>query len=338
MKIRLGVIGLLLGSLATTAFCDEAPKTTPSATKPAIVAAGLPKGVKAEKDIEYIAGGGAAQSLDLYLPEKPADKPQPLIVWIHGGGWQAGNKNGCPAVYLVPEGYVVASVEYRFSQKAVFPAQAQDCHAAIRWLRANAKKYNIDTDHVGVWGASAGGHLVALLGTAGGQKAFKPIGGNEEQSDRVQCVVDWFGPKDFHTVMKQAADDKNVKSVIQWNTPKDPYSSLIGVKLGEDEGREKAVSPITYVSKESAPILIMHGTADALVPFAQSEAFVEAYKKAGAEVLLQKFNGAGHGGPAFSQPAARDLIKAYFDKHLKGADVKIQLLPEDFQTKPNAGK
>ena len=139
------------------------------------------QGVRVEKDIAYVTDGDAAQKLDLYLPEKPSDTPLPLIVWVHGGGWQAGSKSGCPAVGFVARGYVAASVEYRFSQKAVFPAQIQDCQAAIRWLRANSKKYNIDPEHIGVWGGSAGGHLVALMGTLGGKKAFTPVGGNENQ-------------------------------------------------------------------------------------------------------------------------------------------------------------
>ena len=150
----------------------------------------LPAGIRMEKDIAYIEGGDEAQKLDLYLPDKPADKPLPLIVHIHGGGWRAGSKYPCPVAGLVLKGYAVASVEYRFSQKAVFPAQIQDCQAAIRWLRAHAKQYQFDTEHLGVIGGSAGGHLSALVGTSGGKKAFPPIGGHEDQSDRVQAVCD----------------------------------------------------------------------------------------------------------------------------------------------------
>jgi len=290
-----------------------------------------PEGVKVEKDIEYVAGGGASQSLDLYLPAAPSDKPLPLIVWIHGGGWRGGNKAGCPPAALVPQGYAAASITYRFSQKATFPAQIQDCQAAIRWLRANSKKYNIDPDRIGVWGASAGGHLAALVGTAGGKKAFAPIGGNEDQSDRVQAVCDWFGPKDWNTVMAQAAADQT-KNIYAFNTPKDPYSSLIGAKMGEDKAKTDAVSPITYVSKDNPPMLIMHGTVDPHVPFAQSEQFVEALNKAGVSVVFQKLPGAGHGGPAFGLPAVRGLIRAFFDKTLKGENVKVEALPDEMVT------
>ena len=290
----------------------------------------VPAEVKAERDIRYVPDGDAPQSLDLYLPEKESDKPLPVVVYIHGGGWHAGSKAGCWSLPLVKEGYAAASVEYRFSDKAKFPAQIQDCQAAIRWLRANSKKYHLDPDHIGVMGDSAGGHLSALLGTSGGKKIFPAIGGNEDQSDRVQAVCDFYGPTDFTKVMAQAeADEKNVKSVIKFNMPSDPYSSLIGVKLGEDETKGEAVSPIHYVSKDNPPFLIFHGTKDALVPLAQSEELVELLKKAGVPVHLQVFEGAGHGGPVFLQPPSRAMIKNFFDKNLKGIDVKVEWLPEE---------
>ncbi len=292
----------------------------------------LPKGIKAERDISYVPDGDKSQTLDLYLPEAASDKPLPLIIWIHGGGWRGGSKAGCPPMGWVPAGYAAASVEYRFSQKAVFPAQIQDCQAAIRFLRANSKKYNIDPDHIGVWGDSAGGHLVALIGTSGGKKAFPPIGGNEDQSDRVQAVCDWYGPADFNSVMKQAEEDKNAKNIFKFNTPADPYSGLIGVSLAENSEKGAAVSPVHYVSKDNPPILIMHGTHDALVPFAQSVELLEALKKEGVDAQLQKFPGAGHGGPIFGTTPVKGLIKTFFDKNLKGMDVKVELLADEVVT------
>ncbi|MEN6334882.1 MAG: alpha/beta hydrolase, partial [Phycisphaerales bacterium] len=129
------------------------------------------------RDIEYVPGGHERQKLDLYLPKTAEGQPatnskRPLIVWVHGGAWLEGNKNGCPAVRFTADGYAVASINYRLSQHAIFPAQIQDCKAAIRWLRANADKHGIDPNRIGVWGASAGGHLVALLGTAGDVNDF----------------------------------------------------------------------------------------------------------------------------------------------------------------------
>lgn len=194
------------------ALLAAAPLTLPA--QPAPKPFTLPAGIRMEKDLAYIPNGDAAQKLDIYLPEKPADKPLPLIVHIHGGGWRGGNKFPCPVMGMVHKGYVVASVEYRFSQKAVFPAQIQDCQAAIRWLRARAKEFGFDANRVGVIGGSAGGHLSALVGTAGGKQAFAPIGGHTDQSDRVQAVCDIFGPADFTTVVAQAAADKNVKNIF----------------------------------------------------------------------------------------------------------------------------
>ncbi|MCX7008142.1 MAG: alpha/beta hydrolase [Kiritimatiellaeota bacterium] len=343
MKTRKLYLSLLVAAVAAWACgsaCLAAEAKEKSKDKAALKhAAPPPKGVRAEKDIQYVPGGDESQKLDLYLPEQPADKPMPLIVNIHGGGWRGGSKAGCPMLNSIARGYAVASVEYRFSQKALFPAQIQDCQAAIRWLRANSKKYNFDPEHIGVTGSSAGGHLVALVGTSGGKKAFAPIGGNEEQSDRVQAVCDFFGPTDFNTVMQQAADDKNVKNIFKFNTPADPYSCLIGVPLNSDKQKGDAGSPVHYGSKDNPPILILHGTYDALVPYAQSEELVAALTGKGVEVFLQTLPGSGHGGPAFGKPAAAKLIETFFDKYLKGADVKIELVPEaELAVPPPAAK
>jgi acetyl esterase/lipase len=288
----------------------------------------VPAGFAAEYGIKYVPNGDAAQELDIYFPKKRAEKPQPLLVWIHGGGWSAGSKTEVPYLGQLPRGYIVASIEYRFSQKALFPAQIQDCQAAIRWLRAHAQKYNVAPEHIGVGGASAGGHLAALLGTSGGQKAFPPIGGNEGQSDRVQAVCDIFGPTNFWTVIKQADEEKNVKNIFQWNKG-DPYSRLIGARLGQDKEKCDAVSPVQYVSKDSPPFLILHGDHDTLVPYAQSVELADRLAKAGVQVTLQRLPGAGHGGPAFALPAIIRLTEAFFDKHLKGVDAKVEALPDE---------
>jgi acetyl esterase/lipase len=257
------------------------------------------------------------------------------LIWIHGGGWLGGSKSEMPFLNQLNRGYVLASIEYRFSSKALFPAQIQDCQAAIRWLRANAKKYHIDPDHIGVGGGSAGGHLAALIGTSGGKKAFPPIGGNKDQSDRVQAVCDIYGPSDFWTVVKQDEEDKNVKNIFKWNNG-DPYSKLIGAKLGVDKEKCDAVSPVHYVSKDNPPFLILHGDRDTLVPYAQSVELTDLLTKAGVTVTLQRLPGAGHGGPSFGLPSVAKLTTDFFDKYMKGVDVKIEALPDDEVTiKPN---
>lgn len=312
----------LIAALACLAVADafaqeKAPQRPP-----------LPAGFTAEYDVLYVPGGDPAQALDVYFPATAPAKPLPLLIWIHGGGWSAGSKAQNPYLPLLKRGYVTASIEYRFSQKAKFPAQIQDCQAAIRWLRANSAKYHIDPTRVGVGGASAGGHLAALVGTSGGQNSFPKIGGNENQSDRVQAVCDIFGPTNFWTVIKQAEADKEVKNIFQWNKG-DPYSKLIDARLGEDQKACEAVSPVTYVTKESPPFVILHGDRDTLVPYAQSEELAQLLQKAGVPVTLQRIPGAGHGGPGFTLPATLNLVTDFFDKHLQGREVEIRPLPAE---------
>jgi acetyl esterase/lipase len=266
-----------------------------------------PDGVKVIRDLPYVENGHQRNKLDLYLPEN-AKQPLPVVIWIHGGAWQSGSKDGCRADWLSGKGYAVASINYRLSQHAVFPAQIEDCKAAIRWLRANAAKYHLDADHIGVWGASAGGHLVALLGTSGGAKDLEGKGGNADQSSRVQCVVDWFGPTDLTTMATQ--DDK----------PDTPVAKLLGGTVQGNREKAKKASPLYYAGKDSAPFLIMHGDKDNLVPLKQSEVLADALAKAGVEVKLEVIKGYGHGGPGFNTADSRKLIEEFFDKHLKGKD------------------
>ena len=254
MNRRYWLIGIivLLGTSVLVQAADQ-PKPQRPEGKPALQA-----DTQIHHDLEYVAGGHARNKLDLYLPAK-ADHPLPVIVWIHGGGWSAGGKEDCPAVSFVTKGYAVASINYRFSQHALFPAQIEDCKAAIRWLRANAKRYNLDAGHVGVWGASAGGHLVALLGTTGDMKKLEGTGGNLDQSSRVQCVVDWFGPTDF------------AKMGGWQDKPDSPMALLIGGPVRDRQELATKANPITYINKNSAPFLIMHGEEDKLVPMNQSQ-------------------------------------------------------------------
>jgi len=274
----------------------------------------VPQGVKAMRGLEYANAGGKALLLDLYLPEK-AEGPTPVIVWVHGGAWQAGSKEGCPALRIVPRGYAAASLNYRLSQEAIFPAQIEDCKAAIRWLRAHAKEYNLDPARFGAWGASAGGHLVALLGTAGDVKELAGTGGNLDQPSRVQAVCDFFGPTDFC----QMAAHSLPGSPIQHDDPRSPESLLIGGALQENKDKAARANPITYVTQNAPPFLILHGDKDPLVPHHQSEILAEALKKAGVEVTFHTVAGAGHG---FGGPQIDKMVDEFFDRHLKPAPQK----------------
>jgi acetyl esterase/lipase len=257
-----------------------------------------PPGVQVLQDLEYVQGGHERNRLDLYLPEK-ATRPLPVILFVHGGGWQRGDKTNTPARGFATKGYAVAAMNYRFSQHAVFPAQIHDCKAAVRWLRANAKKYGLDADHIGAWGGSAGGHLVALLGTTAGVKEFEGPGGNVDQSSHVQAVVDWYGPTDFLTV-----------------GAKETRTKLLGGDPQQNKDNAMKASPMTYVSKDAAPFLIMHGDQDKTVPIAQSETFAEALKKAGANVTFVVLKGGKHGGALFTSAESMKLVEDFFAKHL----------------------
>jgi acetyl esterase/lipase len=270
----------------------------------------LPAGVRELKDIAYVPDGHERQKLDLYLPEN-LKGPLPVIIWVHGGAWLLGSKDECPAVFFATRGYAVASVGYRLSMHAVFPAQIEDCKAAVRWLRANAVEYGLDTNRFGAWGASAGGHLVALLDMTGGLKDFD-VGGNLDQSSRVQAVVDYFGPTDFLHWAEQAGTN----SMINHDAPDSPEARLIGGRLKDNPDKANRVSPITYVSKDAAPMLIVQGDADPLVPHQQSEELYDDLKKAGADVQLHIVKGGGH-GTGFPSDVGKLVVK-FFDEHLKG--------------------
>jgi acetyl esterase/lipase len=294
--------------IACPLWADTKPATRPSAV------AALPPGVTAEYDLRYGEAPGVANLLDLYLPAK-LDNVRPLIIWVHGGGWSAGDKKMPPGVSMVVErGYAVASLNYRLSQQAVYPAQIQDCKGAVRWLRAHAAQYHLDPKHFGVWGASAGGHLVALLGTSGEAKELEGnVGGNLDQSSRVQCVCDWFGPTDMSVFFDQAAA---VPNIFKGDPNRSPIVALFGGPLAERLDLVKLANPITFVKKDNPPFLIVHGDKDALVPLAQSEMLDAALKKAGVESNLEVLAGAGHGN-GFGKPDLLAKMSAFFDKHLK---------------------
>lgn len=261
----------------------------------------------AVRDRPYVPDGHPRQQLDLYLPAEGSDWP--LVVWVHGGAWRGGSKERPPALPLLSKGYAVASINYRLSQHAPFPAQLEDCKAAVRWLRAHADQFGYDAKRLGVWGASAGGHLVALLGTTGDTEAFD-VGPHGEQSSRVQAVVDFFGPTDFSVISKQAGS----QSVLDHDAPDSPESLLLGGPLLENLDKAAKANPIAYVSEDDPPFLIMHGEEDHVVPIGQSELLHAALQQAGVTSILQPVPEAGHG---FGGPKIQRTVVEFLDKHLK---------------------
>ena len=253
-----------------------------------------PQNIEVIPNIPYAATDNPKQRMDLYLPRNREEGKLPLIVYIHGGAWRAGDKKGglgTLAPFLRDGHYIGASVEYRFSQDAIWPAQIFDCKAAIRWLRANAEKYKIDTDRIGVWGDSAGGHLVAMLGTSGGVKELEgDLGKFTNESSRVQCVVDFFGPSDFTSMSR-------ITNSINHGAKDSPESKLLGGTPAEKPDAARSASPASFATADDPPFLIAHGSADNTVPFAQSELLNRVLLEAHVATppVFIKMIGAGHG-------------------------------------------
>lgn len=263
----------------------------------------LPEGTKVEKNIAY--GPHERNKLDIYVP--PGAGPFPLLVWIHGGAWRHGSKDGNVfGLPMLAKGYAVASINYRYTNHAIYPAQIHDCKSAIRFLRANAKKYKFDPDHIGVSGASAGGHLVALLGTTGDVKDLEGDNGPKDVSSRVQAVCDIFGPTDIGRMGDSAGFPKDSH----------PIRQLLGGSVDDKKDLCDKCSPIKFITKDDAPFIILHGTKDALVPVEQSELFHAALKKGGVESTLIVIQDAGHDGRVFTADALKQ-VESFFEKHLK---------------------
>jgi acetyl esterase/lipase len=259
------------------------------------------------RDLEYAVVDGISLKLDLYLPDaSPADLV-PLVVWIHGGAWLSGDKNRTSAPEVLGPDYAVASIDYRLSQQAPFPAQIHDCKAAIRWLRAHAVEYGIDADRIGAWGSSAGGHLAALLGTSGGVEELEgTVGDCLGVSSRVQAVCDFFGPIDLLTLVDPTGE-------IDLGTAQSPVGRLLGGPRAERIELAKLASPTAHVDATDPPFLIVHGDADEIVPWAQSVTFHQILADAGVDASLYVVGLAGHGGFA---PSVYALVRAFFDRVL----------------------
>lgn len=259
------------------------------------------------RDLEYAVVDGISLKLDLYLPDaSPADLV-PLVVWIHGGAWLSGDKNRTSAPEVLGPEYAVASIDYRLSQQAPFPAQIHDCKAAIRWLRAHAVEYGIDPDRIGAWGSSAGGHLAALLGTSGGVEELEgTVGDCLGVSSRVQAVCDFFGPIDLLTLVDPTGE-------IDLGTAQSPVGRLLGGPRAERIELAKLASPTAHVDATDPPFLIVHGDADEIVPWAQSVTFHQILADAGVDASLYVVGLAGHGGFA---PSVYALVRAFFDRVL----------------------
>ncbi len=235
-------------------------------------------------DVRYCTGGGQPLLMDVFLPKHRNRTPTPAVLWIHGGGWERGDKNGnSGAVLLANAGFVSASLFYRLSGDSPFPADIEDCKCAIRYLRANAAKYGIDPERIGVAGASAGGHLAELVATAPASAGLEGDGGWPNVSSNVQAASAYSGVSDFTVGAMQFQN----------------HTGKVVIKLFRGTEKEKPqlyrqASPIVYVSKDSPPLLLVHAEEDELVPFEQSVHMADAYRGLGLPVEFIPVKHASH--------------------------------------------
>ena len=266
IRVMTAICAVLLVALNASAADPMAAKLNPP----------LPKDVTLTKDVLYRVVGGEKLLMDIYRPNSVGDGVAPAVVFVHGGGWQGGDRtNGFgfkrDTYPLLAAGFIVVSIDYRLAPKHLFPAQIEDSKAAVRFVRANAKRFHIDADHIGAMGESAGGHLVALLGLVPKSAGFD-VGENLDQSSAVEAVVDLYGVHDVGRFNHQKLKD----AVF----PKD----LV-----------KSASPVTYIAAGAPPFLVIHGDRDGMVPVEQSDLFVKALKEARVPVKYIRVKNANHG-------------------------------------------
>lgn len=257
-----------------------------------------PENITVHRNLEYAVEDGQSLQLDLYLPAETKIAP-PLMVWIHGGGWRNGDKaNVNPAILrLSSEGYAVASINYRLKDLSIHPKNIHDCKGALRWLRAHAAEYGYDPERVAVGGGSAGGHLSLLLGMSSDVPDLEgTVGGHTNQSTAVKAIVDLYGPSEL--VVMRNGNERFKRS-----------HEFVEEQLAH-------ASPLTYLSPNDPPVLILHGNRDGTVPVGQSKLLHERYQKAGLTSELHIIKGAGHGGMVFSDEERYQLIKAFLDQHV----------------------
>jgi len=286
----------------------------------------IPESIRAIVDLPYAETDNPRQRLDLYLPKQPfSGEPLPVVAVIHGNYEFADKQSGLGfAAVLVPGGdFAVISIGYRLSDEAQWPAQIHDCKAAIRWVRANAETYNLDPDHIGVIGPSAGGHLAALLGTTGDVAELEgTLGQYCDVSSRVTCVVDLFGPTDLLTL----GGNHDLANSAE--------SRLIGGPLQEMKDVARQASATTWVTGDTPPFLIIHGTNDPIVPFQQSELLAAALREFGASAVLIPVAGGGHGN--FRNPEVARRYRRFFRRYLRGQEVAISTQPIEQDVKESA--
>jgi len=248
----------------------------------------------AEGTVDYLRDvGERSLTLDLYLPEAAAEQRSPLIVWIHGGAWRSGSKKSVPVTAWIDHGFAIASIDYRLSPEARFPAQIHDIKAAIRFLRAGAEMYRVDANRFVVAGSSAGGHLAALTGVSNDNAELEgAVGDHLHTSSDVQAVVSFYGASNLQSILFQSTPHG-----LSVRIP--ALDLLLGGQPADKPQLAKLASPVTHVDASDPPLWLIHGDADPQMPFEQSQELVAAYERLSLPVQLDVVSGGVHGGKEF---------------------------------------
>ncbi|MEO8217811.1 MAG: alpha/beta hydrolase [Acidobacteriota bacterium] len=270
-------------------------------------------------DLEFASVAGQSLRLDLFLPSGPG--PFPVIVSVHGGSWTSGTRDQGTAILQVGRGYAVANIDYRLAPEFTFPSQIEDVKASVRWLRANAARFNLNPNAIAVMGYSAGGQLAALLGTSADVSSLEGQAlGNAGYSSRVSAVVDYFGPTDLLQLAAQAPACEPGDP----NDPSEAPSLFIGCPIQSCPEKTESANPITYVTPDDPPFLILHGLADCLVPWQQSQILYDALTAAGVEAKLVLVPAARHADFLFLTSAVQNQVDDFLDRHLRSVPKRLR--------------
>lgn len=271
----------------------------------------LPEGVRVTADIPFANVDGHELALDLYMPVAVED-PQ-VLVWVHGGAWRAGSRKSVSTLAFVEAGYALASVSYRLSGVAAFPAQSHDIKGAIRFLRAHADDYGYDASRIGILGSSAGAHLAALVGVTNGNAELEgAVGGNLEQSSDIHAIVAYFPATNLVSIL-----DQSTPFGLNLRVP--ALEALLGGPLDEKSELARLASPVFHVDADDPPLYLLHGDQDPQMPINQSHELHGAYKLHGLAVEFEVVHGSPHGGPAFFDDGRNAMVGSFLDEHLIGA-------------------
>lgn len=264
-------------------------------------------------DLAYAEVDGHSLALDVYRPG--GNEPAPVVIYLHGGGWQVGDKTDGVKERLEPmaaRGVAVVSANYRFVAAATYPAQVHDVKGVVRWLRAHGADYGLATERIGIWGVSAGAYLASMVGLTPGQRALEgSTGGNPSHSSTVQAVVHWFGQSDLLVNARRSWLERQILNP--------PFEGpLLGVDSVENHADvARAASPLSWVTANAPPFLVAHGDQDRVTPPSESLALHDALVRAGARSTMVLVGGAGHEGPEFDRPDQLSMTAAFLRTHLE---------------------